>query len=430
MDLEELNRQMIAFQNDFKTNQSVQQQPQTQAPASPAQAATQIQLQQQSLANYQESINAINFVSPAESPFNTTQIKRPSKSGEHRNDINDKLNSLKMTLPTPVGEMASVPNMMPQYSRSSSNYMELEPSPSQNTNHLANYYNNNFNTLQSNMQSAAHKSVQSISQIQSSDNIIMNQNNFSNQTGMYSDISNTHSGGMTFANMRNMYAGYTEPNPNKLNNSGYHKIDEKRGDYRQNMNNKLDNFIFDNPNAIPMNPILQQHLVQGQMQGQMQGQGQHRDSRMVIQESSKDFYRQEANSRMAQYSPLSRASNVPINIANMSVNDFYANMYGNPSMQSTVQSQMMQTQTQIANKLPDNNNNNNNNNNNKALLNSRISQYAPLAKTIQYQSPNQQPNQSSNQHIQYNKPNVWNPTEVNMKTNNVVYNELPVMSNK
>lgn len=426
MDLEELNRQMMAFQNDFKTNQSVQQQPQTQAPASPAQAATQIQLQQQSLANYQESINAINFVSPAESPFNTTQIKRPSKSGEHRNDINDKLNSLKMTLPTPVGEMASVPNMMPQYSRSNSNYMELEPSPSQNTNHLANYYNNNFNTLQSAaqpamqpaMQPANQFAVHGISQLQSSDNIIMNQNNFSNQTGMYSDISNTHSGGMSFANMRNMYAGYTEPNPNKLNNSGYHKIDEKRGDYRQNMNNKLDNFIFDNPNAIPMNPILQQHLVQGQMQGQGQGQGQHRDSRMVIQESSKDFYRQEANSRMAQYSPLSRASNVPINIANMSVNDFYANMYGNPSMQSTVQSQMMQTQMQT----PDSNN--------KAVLNSRMSQYAPLAKTIQYQTPNQTSNQTSNQHIQHNKPNTWNPMEVNMKTKNVVYNELPVMSNK
>jgi hypothetical protein len=93
-------------------------------------------------------------------------------------------------------------------------------------------------------------------------------------------------------------------------------------------------------------------------------------------------------------------------------------------MQSTVQSQMMQTQMQMQMQMqtPDSNN--------KAVLNSRMSQYAPLAKTIQYQSPNQQPNQLSNQHIQYNKPNAWNPMEVNMKTNNVVYNELPVMSNK
>ena len=76
--------------------------------------------------------------------------------------------------------------------------------------------------------------------------------------------------------------------------------------------------------------------------------------------------------------------------------------------------------------------NSDNNNNNKALLNSRMGQYAPLAKNIQYQQPNQQPNQQSmsNQYIQYDKPKAWNPVEVNMKTNNVVYNELPVMSNK
>ena len=50
-----------------------------------------------------------------------------------------------------------------------------------------------------------------------------------------------------------------------------------------------------------------------------------RDTRMIIQDSNKDFYRQEANNRMMQYSPLSRASHCPTSIANLSVNDFYNN---------------------------------------------------------------------------------------------------------
>ena len=140
---------------------------------------------------------------------------------------------------------------------------------------------------------------------------------------------------------------------------------------------------------------------------------------MVIQDSSKDYYRQESNSRMSQYSPLSRASNVPINIANMSVNDFYANM---------------QTQT------PGNSANPNipTQDDNKSILNSRMGQYAPLARNIQYQTPIQQQQNivsgnTSNQlpaQNPYSKPKQWNPNEVNLKTNNVYFNQLPVMSNK
>lgn len=171
MNLEELNKQMMAFQNDYNTKSN----------------------------NIKSNSNILN----------TTQIKRPHKSDEHRDFINSKLSNLNMFNPE-TNEQP--PNMMP----------------------IAN-------------------------------NI----------------------------------------------------INDKRIDYREKMNNKLDNFIFDNPNAIPLdNPIYKP-----------QTNTNIRDSRMIIQGSNKDFYRQEANNRMAHYSPLSKASNAPITMANMSVNDFYSNQY-------------------------------------------------------------------------------------------------------
>ena len=159
-----------------------------------------------------------------------------------------------------------------------------------------------------------------------------------------------------------MYSmGNYEELPNKYNNTGgYKKVEEKKMDYRQNMNSKLDNFIFDNPNAIEPNPILQQ--------AKNNQYGQNKDTRMVIQDSNKDYYRQSANDRMSQYSPLSRASNMPISMASMSVNDFYSNMGGSSDSQLFAKLQQEPEPTL------------------KDSMNSRISNYEPLAKTVQYQT--------------------------------------------
>ena len=62
---------------------------------------------------------------------------------------------------------------------------------------------------------------------------------------------------------------------------------------------------------------------------------------MVIQDSSKDYYRQTSNNRISQYSLLARSSNIPIALANMSVNDFYANMHGNPTPSVQMQMQIV-----------------------------------------------------------------------------------------
>ena len=110
---------------------------------------------------------------------------------------------------------------------------------------------------------------------------------------------------------------------------------------------------------------------------------------MIIQDSNKDYYRQSANDRMSNYSPLSRASNMPISIASMSVNDFYSNMSGQKSNIPTEQS-------------------------NKDTMNSRIGEYAPLAKNIQYQTQGSQ----EQQNIQKTKPNITLVPNKYVNTNN------------
>ena len=383
MNFDDLNKQLFALQNDFK------QPPQSNTP------------QYKPLEN-----KSVNF-QDIQSPIETTQIKRPTKSGDHRSDINDKMNSMNTFQYLPQEIMKNPPNTMPEFTRNYSTIQNQQPQqqqsqnqqpqqlqrqprqpqqqqpPPQNQlqrpqqvqkqqpqqtqqpNQFANYYNHNFDTLQNNYQSQPQSQQaqqapqmpqmpQILSQIDLSNHMI-DSNLFSKTT------QDTHSGGLPMLNPRNMYnMGQYEEVPNKYNDTGFHKIEEKKIDYRQSMNNKLDGFVFDNPNAIEPNPILQQS-------NNLNKYGQTKDTRMVIQDSNKDYYRQSANDRMSHYSPLSRASNMPINMASMSVNDFYSNM---GSSDSQLFSKLQQEPEPTL----------------KDSMNSRISNYEPLAKTVQYQT--------------------------------------------
>lgn len=403
MNFDDLNKQLFALQNDFK------QAPQTNIP--------QFITQQSNTPQYKPlETKSVNF-QDIQSPIETTQIKRPTKSGDHRSDINDKMNSMNTFQYLPQEIMKNPPNTMPEFTRNYSTIQNQQPQqPSQNQlqrqpqlqqvqrqqpqqvqrqqlqpqvqrqqtqpqlhpqpqqpNQFANYYNHNFDTLQNNYQSQqsqqsqqaqlqqtqqaqqAQQMPQILSQIDLSDHMI-DSNLFSKTT------QDTHSGGLPMLNPRNMYnMGQYEEVPNKYNDTGFHKIEEKKIDYRQSMNSKLDGFVFDNPNAGEPNPILQQS-------NNLNKYGQTKDTRMVIQDSNKDYYRQSANDRMSHYSPLSRASNMPINMASMSVNDFYSNMGGSSDSQLFAKLQQEPEPTL------------------KDSMNSRISNYEPLAKTVQYQT--------------------------------------------
>jgi hypothetical protein len=215
------------------------------------------------------------------------------------------------------------------------------------------------------------------------------QQNYSTFNGLHNNnntpvLSNVHTGAQSFINPNNLPIMTQSPmqslSQKQQTGTGYYCMDEKRIDYRQNMNSKVGDFIFDNPNAARYNP----------QQVAYNPNGYARDTRMVIQDSSKDIYRQEANSRMAQYSPLARASHVPCNIANMSVNDFYANM--NPTNQSNQQYQTVEEDARL-------------------VLNARMGAYVPLAKVAPLE-----------------KPKSWQDNNINRANPLVAHDELPIIS--
>ena len=477
MDLEELNKQMLAIETEFhKTNNDITASTTTFS-----------------------DVNTINF-QDIKSPIDTTQIKRPTKSGEHRGEINDKMNAINMAQYLPQKLITNPPNTMPTFTRNNNyNYVnntQQGHSPQQQgnqqshslrqsqeqrqqsllhdnskqqnnnnninnnnnnntTNHLANYYSHNFDTLQ-NKKQEQFQNLQ-FQPTQEYPNQNQNQNNSFGMPNHEEENYNTHDKGMNLLNVSNMFSmGQIEQTPNKLNNSGYTKITDKKTDYRQNMNSKIDGFIFDNPIATGFNPILQ-NTMQNQS---IQNQGMQKDTRMVIQDSSKDFYRQSANERMYHHSPMSRASNIPIEMASMSVNDFYSNMgSGNGNNGNNVFSNGFGNGTNniLSNEYESSKNK-------KEILNNRMNEYTPLAKTIQLQQPAQQNNQTnnqSNQNKQSNQanqqtqnfhntailkpvpqlqrptgsnPNGWGDGNsgvngINGKLRNAVFNDLPIISN-
>jgi len=360
MDIEELNKQMSFFQTDYTYNQPSQ-----------------------------DNSNQINFPTPLEIPMVPTQVKRPTRTtGTHRNEINDKMAQMKMEQPMMIAPNQFQTPTLAQHTRNNSQYQnQTNPDTSTATrqpmenqvNPLSSYFQQNYSTFNGLHNSNQHPIKTSIEQF----NIPTNMQYSSPQY-------NTHIGGQSFVNPNNLPILTQSPMQSLGNEqqpgTGYHRMDEKRIDYRQNMNSKVGDFIFDNPNAARYNPQQVAHNPNGYA----------KDTRMVIQDSSKDIYRQEANSRMAQYSPLARASHVPCNIANMSVNDFYASMNvenpGNPRNPGN----QYQTAEEDA----------------RSVLNARMSAYIPLAKV----SP-------------LEKPKTWQNNNVNQINPLVAHEELPIISN-
>lgn len=433
MDLEDLNKQMFALEVEFHNNQSNKTNQQSQSNQSTISVS---------------NVDAVNFQA-IKSPIDTTQIKRPTKSGEQRTEINDKMNEIKMSQYLPQNMTQNPPNTMPSFTRNNNtNYINSNQNQNANhSNHVTNYYSHNFDTLQNKKQEQYQNlQFQQAQQYPSQNSLFGMPNNGEENY-------NTHNNGINLLNVTNMYSmGQIEQTPNKLNDSGYTKTVDKKMDYRQNMNNKLDGFIFDNPIATNYNPILQNSSNINNINNMNGNQGMQKDTRMVIQDSSKDFYRQSANERMSNYSPMSRASNIPIGMASMTVNDFYSNMGSGNSNGNN-------TDNIFSNGFGNGTNNiltNESSKNTKDLLNNRMNEYTPLAKTIQLQQPAQQQNQMNQQtqNLQQSNqqqmvglkpipqlqrppgsnPNGWGDGNtgvngINGKLRNVVFNDLPIISN-
>ena len=101
MDLEDLNRQMLALSAEFNTQQESSSKSNITFP----------------------DVNTVNF-QDIKSPIDTTQIKRPTKSGEHRGEINDKMNAINMAQYLPQKLITNPPNTMPTFTRNNNyNYV-------------------------------------------------------------------------------------------------------------------------------------------------------------------------------------------------------------------------------------------------------------------------------------------------------------------
>jgi hypothetical protein len=357
MDIEELNKQMSFFQNDYNGITNPLHNP-----------------------NINQNQNqSINFPPPLDTPLPTTQIKRPTRTtGEHRNEINDKMAQMKMNQPMMIAPNQFQGNSptLAQATRNNSQY--LSPEGHQYIKNLPNNQEKQYRQEQNNPLSAYFQ--QNYSTLNGNKNHQLQQpDSFNIPTNMQQH--NLHGNTNNQLPNLNQQSQIQQQWGQIQVGNGYHRMDEKRIDYRQNMNSAVGNFIFDNPNAARYNP----------QQVAYNPNGYARDTRMVIQDSSKDIYRQEANSRMAQYSPLARASHVPINIANMSVNDFYANMNASDAHNS----QHYQTAEEDA----------------RAVLNARLGAYSPLAKVAPLE-----------------KPKTWQDNNVNLANPLVAHDELPIIS--
>jgi hypothetical protein len=316
-------------------------------------------------------------INKMENIIGTQQIKKSFKSDENRSEMNDKINRLISFNPLPPED--------------NNGLRSFNPLPLEDNNGLR------HNLVHSRIDQKNINKNQIINNYSREEN---NKRLNDYQANDYKHISGIMGNDTT--TMNNIYFG----NGNN--------ILERKGDYRQNMNNKIDNFIFDNP--VPQNPILQQKMntiANNNLSG--------KDNRMVIQDSNKDFYRQAANARMAEYSPLSRSANCPISMASMSVNDFYSN-----SLNNTIPENIEEDARDV--------------------LNSRLNNYAPLATTINLQQHNQPQYNSQTHHKSSPLDNIFNATkyngigiptiqqkqwnDVNQKMHNPVFSDFPVNSNK
>lgn len=206
----------------------------------------------------QHQNNTINF-QEINNTIKTDQIKRANKSGDHRIEFNDRLTNLKMQ---------SI------YPQEAPNFMIM---------------NNNLSSRDYN-----HSIV----------NEFESQHPFKQQQAIYDYQQNYQ-----------QQIQKNNPNMNKFHEFGYYKTSSKSidKDYRENINTKIDNFIFDN-SGYNIPPLIKHDINNNFV-----------DHRVQLQDSSRSLYRDQANERMSMYSPLSRSANVPISLFSSNINQTQSN---------------------------------------------------------------------------------------------------------
>ena len=161
---------------------------------------------------------------------------------------------------------------------------------------------NNFNIQNMNQkngkdyESSRNDINERMNQFRHFDNDFLLRNQYQGET-----ISNTNQNSNlnNYQELNNQYS-FNDNNQYSLgnNNNNNNQNNENREDLRENMNNRMDNFIFDNPgNKLPsLVEIHQNNLEKNQNIGY--------NYKPVIQERSKSLYKSQTNNRLENYSPL------------------------------------------------------------------------------------------------------------------------------
>jgi hypothetical protein len=221
--------------------------------------------------------------------------------------------------------------------------------------------------------------------------------------------------------LRNQYQGDTlNANQNTQLNS-YQTVNNDNKtteDLRENMNNRMDNFIFDNPgNKLPSLVEIHENNLQRQ-------ENIGFNYKPVVQNKSKSLYKNEANSRLENYSPLARSSHFSVN-KNI---DIQSNFYQKPVNRLSKKDQMndrlnslptLSKTITMGNKGGQSNVSYDNRN-----MNTTIGQESSDLKMVE---KSRQTN--NNPRMGLSKPNMPNFNDINQGCSNVVFNEYPMFSN-
>jgi len=282
--------------------------------------------------------------------------------------------------------------------------------------HFNNNNNNNNNQFQSKNQSQSNN--QKSFDIQN-----MNQKNGKDYEAR-NDINERMNKFHRFDNdfvLRNQYQGDTlNANQNTQLNS-YQTVNNDNKtteDLRENMNNRMDNFIFDNPgNKLPSLVEIHENNLQRQ-------ENIGFNYKPVVQNKSKSLYKNEANSRLENYSPLARSSHFSVN-KNI---DIQSNFYQKPVNRLSKKDQMndrlnslptLSKTITMGNKGGQSNVSYDNRN-----MNTTIGQESSDLKMVE---KSRQTN--NNPRMGLSKPNMPNFNDINQGCSNVVFNEYPMFSN-
>lgn len=118
------------------------------------------------------------------------------------------------------------------------------------------------------------------------------------------------------------YVNNVSNNSNLADKQTVNKKPEFQKDIRENINNKMDSRLFDNPILYNNNQVNNQ--VNNQLNNQVNN---HTFETFInqtpkVQSRSKQLYKQEANERLNEYSPLSRSAYIPVNYSTNQTNKY------------------------------------------------------------------------------------------------------------